>query len=110
MWSASNIRKFRKGINANKATGADGISPHMLKNMPDSFDELCSVWFPLCVKNFPKSWMVSTWTLLHKGGLGQTTSDFRSVAVQPAIVNLIMKIVREYMSQHRAARNLFSEW
>ena len=110
MFGCDNIRDIRHKLDVSKATGIDGVGPALIKHLPDEVDAYLSQWFKILVGAFPTKWTMSVWTLLHKGGFGQTTGDFRTIAVQPAILNVFMRIIRTYLVQHRAARGLFSVW
>ena len=96
-------------LRAHKATGPDGISPHILKNV-------LSLSLPLCLLfrssldqgSLPNDWFVANICAIHKKGSKKSPNNYRPVSLTSQAVKLFEKVILEKLIHFCNKNNIFT--
>ena len=101
--SPDEIHSFIKGLKANKAPGADGISNQALKHFPVKVHTLLAVIFNACFDlcYFPNTWKEAIVIGIPKPGKPlNTPSSHRPISLLKAMGKLFERVIHSRMKNH----------
>ena len=92
-------KKILKSLNANKATGPDGISNFLLKNIADVLAKLlCHLFnYSLEAGVFPSDWKTSNVVPVHKKNDAQNKCNYRPVSLLCDVSKIFERLVYNKM-------------
>lgn len=101
--SPDEIHEFIKGLKANKAPGADGISNQALKHLPAQVLTLLAIIFNACFDlcHFPTAWKEAIVIGIPKPGKPlNVPSSHRPISLLKAMGKLLERIILSRMKEH----------
>ncbi|MCG8431315.1 MAG: reverse transcriptase family protein, partial [Candidatus Omnitrophica bacterium] len=105
------VKKILESLNPSKATGPDGISNYLLRNISSSMaSPLASLFnYSLQAGVFPKSWKIANVTPLYKKGDKSNPTAYRPVALLSCLSKVFEKCVANVVQIHLDVNRLITK-
>ena len=105
------VHKLLKGLNPNKASGPDKISPKLLKNMADYLAQPLASLFQASLKQgkVPHQWKNALVTPIFKKGNKHDAANYRPVSLTSVCCKLLEHIVAKSVMEHLDVNNILSD-
>ena len=96
------VVSYIQALDANKASGPDGISTRMLKNtalsIAPSLAKLFNITFQL--GRFPTCWKISSVVPIPKSSKHKEVSNYRPISLLPVVSKLLERHIHEVVISH----------
>ena len=91
----SYIRRIISSIKTNKVSGADGITPRLLKLAEPGILSPLTKFINQCIisSSWPTDWNTSIFSPIHKKDSETLKSNYRPVSVLPAVSKIALDIM-----------------
>ena len=108
--NSDDVRKFLLGLDVGKASGPDGISTRLLKNISDSVcHQLSDLYnFSLSTGEFPSLWKQANVTPIYKKGDNQNKANYRPVSLISVVGKVLERIVFTHMYEYCSTNGLLT--
>ena len=105
------VLKLLKGLNPNKASGPDKISPKLLKNMADYLAQPLASLFQASLEQgkVPHQWKNALVTPIFKKGNKHDAANYRPVSLTSVCCKLLEHIVAKSVMEHLDVNNILSD-
>ena len=109
--SSQDVLSALSGLNTNKAYGADGVPPVVLKNCASVLTPCLGKLFRLCLSTctFPSSWKFALIQPVPKKGDRSQPSNYRPIALISCISKVFESILNRKIMKHLSSHNLLSD-
>ena len=97
----SYIRRIITSIKLNKATGADGISPRLLKLAEPGILSSLTKFINRCIisSSWPSDWKISIVSPIYKKDSETLKSNYRPISVLPAVSKIAERVIFDQLYQ-----------
>lgn len=105
-----NIKTILNKLKVDKSPGPDELHPKFIKELSEELNVPLQILFTNSYKHhtLPDKWKQGNITALFKKGKKNMVQNYRPVSLTSIIGKCMEKIIREHITQHMTANNLFS--
>lgn len=106
----SNVQRILEKLNVSKATGPDGVSPHLLRSCAAEVASPLTLIFTECFSEtcWPSIWKSARIVPVHKKDSKSKPSNYRPISLLPVIAKVFEEIIVQELCEHLDDNRLLS--